>query len=127
MSIINEFPPDIRDKNRDCQMEYIQLSLFEDPLDIKVKNELKKLKDSNDRSRKCQFAKIGEVRKWCVDLEERLAIIERGLCRNSLQIASNYDIFLEEKPKVKHEKTFFFPHMPNSSIRMQLFNQPSAY
>jgi hypothetical protein len=52
-------------------MDYVQLMLFEEPLDLKVKNELKKLKDSNDRSRKAQFAQIGEMRKWFADLEER--------------------------------------------------------
>lgn len=106
-------------------MDYIQLFLFEEPLDLKVKNELKKLKDSNDRSRKCQFAKIGEVNKRCINLEERMAIIEQGLCRNDLQVVKKCEI-IDAKIEVFHEVNFSPICIPTAS-RLHLFCQPCSY
>lgn len=42
---------------------------------------IKQLGDKLERQRKSQFAKIGENRKRIDDLEERLAILERNICR----------------------------------------------
>jgi hypothetical protein len=106
-------------------MDYVQLMLFEEPLDLKVKNELKKLKDSNDRSRKAQFAQIGEMRKWFADLEERLAIIEQGICRNDLQVVKKCEI-IDAKIEVFHDANFSPICIPTAS-RMHLFCQPCAY
>ena len=108
-------------------INYTQLLLFEEPLDLKVKNELKKLKESNDKSRKCQFAKIGEVRKRCNDLEERLAIIEKGLCSSTLQIVSQCDMVQKEPKVIKYENSNFSSLGVNPLVRMHLFGQPCAY
>lgn len=107
--------------------DYTQLLLFEETLDVKVKNELKKLKDSNDRSRKCQFAKIGEVRKMCNDLEERLAILEKGICQSTLQIVPKAEIVTNKPKEILYEGSNFFCLNPNPHVRMRLFGQPCAY
>lgn len=64
----------------------IQLDLFQ-TYDVQLEAKLRtvqaladKTKDSNDRVRKCQFAKIGELAKMCRDLDERMKIIERHIC-----------------------------------------------
>ena len=106
---------------------YTQLLLFEEPLDVKVKNELKKLKDSNDRSRKCQFAKIGEVKKLCLDLEGRLAIIEKGLCRSTLQIVPECEIIPINEPRETHEGSTIFLNVGNAFDRIHVLCQPCAY
>lgn len=63
--------------------KYEQMLLFEEPLDVKVIKACREMRDAYDRSRKSQFAKIGELNKKVRDLEERLDVIERGLCVKS--------------------------------------------
>ena len=107
--------------------EHEQLLLFEEPLDVKVKNELKKLKDSNDRSRKAQFAKIGDVRKRCDDLEQRLQAIERGLCQSALHPNASCEIVPLKQPEVKDAYTNLSSGFSPPDNWLYLFSQPSAY
>ena len=61
-----------------------QLLLFEESLEGKLLREVKELKESVNKIRKGQFAKIGELGKICRDLSERMDIIEAGLCKANL-------------------------------------------
>lgn len=60
--------------------KYEQLLLFEEPFDVKVRKLMAECRDSNIRTHRAQFAKIGAQGKRIADLEQRLEIIERGLC-----------------------------------------------
>lgn len=46
-----------------------------------VKSDVKDIKDALDRQRKCQFAKIGEIKKMQLELLERMDLLERNICR----------------------------------------------
>jgi len=63
--------------------KYEQLLLFEEPFDVKIRNLMKECRDSNIRTHKAQFSKIGTQNKRIDELEQRLEIIERGLCEQS--------------------------------------------
>lgn len=60
--------------------KYEQLLLFEEPFDVKIRNLMQECRSSNIRTHKAQFAKIGSQNKRIDELEQRLEIIERGLC-----------------------------------------------
>jgi hypothetical protein len=68
------------DINRGNTMSYEQLSLFPVPLQDRFIAEVKDLKESLDKVRKGQFAKIGTNAKGIKALGERMDIIERGFC-----------------------------------------------
>jgi hypothetical protein len=46
-----------------------------------VKSDVKEIKQSLDRQRKSQFAKIGDIKKMQLELMDRLEILERNICR----------------------------------------------
>jgi len=46
-----------------------------------LKKEIEKLRVSLDKQRKAQFARIGEMTKKTLDLEERLGWMEAALCK----------------------------------------------
>jgi hypothetical protein len=61
----------------------IQLDFFEDRKTQIFKEEVKKLKDSNEKVRKSLFAKHGELAKNYLDLLSRMDILERHICGSS--------------------------------------------
>ena len=62
-----------------------QLLLFEETLEGKLLREVRELKESVNKIRKGQFAKIGELRKMCQSHHDDLEIIKSGLCKNELK------------------------------------------
>lgn len=66
-------------------MAIIQLDFFktEEESEIEaLRKEFNSVKSSSDRVRKGMFARHGELTKTVLDLQERLAIIERNICRS---------------------------------------------
>jgi hypothetical protein len=61
-------------------MALIQLDFFRDDDISIIRQELDRLKSSNDRLRKALFARHGELAKKYMDVHERLSIIERHIC-----------------------------------------------
>lgn len=61
-----------------------QLLLFEESLEGKLLREVRELKESVNKIRKGQFARLGELGKICKELSERMDIIEAGLCKADL-------------------------------------------
>ena len=60
----------------------IQLDFFEEDTDIKeVKERVKNVESSSDRVRKALFARHGELAKICLDLMNRLDILEQNICK----------------------------------------------
>ncbi len=60
-----------------------QYDLFEEKpneLDL-VKIEIGRIKESGDKVRKGTYAEINRLKKMCLELEERLEIIERNICK----------------------------------------------
>ena len=51
-----------------------------DELDF-VKSDIKEAVDLIHRVRKGQYAKIGEMMKMFLDIQERLEVLERNICR----------------------------------------------
>ncbi len=47
-----------------------------------LRNEVERLRFSADKVRKGVFARVGEVKKIQIDMEDRLLIIEKNLCKN---------------------------------------------
>ncbi len=65
-------------------MNCIQLDLFrsdEESEIIELRKEIVAIRDSSTKVRKGTYARIGELTKEVRDLKERLAIIERHICR----------------------------------------------
>lgn len=61
----------------------IQLDLFETREESEQKAIMKKLDDMQEsltKIRKCQFAKIGEMKKLYNDIDHRLSMIEKYIC-----------------------------------------------
>lgn len=60
----------------------IQLDFFQDLSDLDIiRDELKAVKESNDKVRKGMFARHNELAKMMMDINERLAIIESNICK----------------------------------------------
>ncbi len=62
-----------------------QLLLFQESLEGKLLREVAELKESVNKVRKGQFAKIGELGKICKELSARMDIIEQNICKVALQ------------------------------------------
>lgn len=60
----------------------IQLELFEQDEVTILRHKFNELKDSSDRVRKGQYAKLGDLQKKYDDLVNRMEVIERNLCQN---------------------------------------------
>lgn len=78
-------------QKEDSLPKYVQLELFpltsEEILHYRLIQAEEKIKDllrKQDSQRKAQFGKIGTLEKKYSDLSERLAIIERGICKTDL-------------------------------------------
>lgn len=63
----------------------IQLQFFVDDETLRMKEEIRKLKESNERVRKSLFAKHGELAKNYLDVLQRLEILERNICTGKIQ------------------------------------------
>jgi len=70
-----------------------QLLLFEESLEGKLLREVAELKESINRVRKGQFAKIGELNKICKELSLRLDTIEEGMCKAALHPQQSSKIY----------------------------------
>lgn len=71
-----------------AQILEFQLDMFETPQDRMLRMRLEEIehiamssKNSNDKVRKKVFASMGEMNKRVTDLEARLEILERNICR----------------------------------------------
>ena len=62
-----------------------QLLLFEESKEEKLEREVKKIKDLSERSRKAQFAKIGELLKKYNEIEHELNTLKSAICRNEIR------------------------------------------
>lgn len=58
----------------------LQLELFREDDIIVIRDELDKVKESNNKMRKALFARHGELAKNYVNLLERLDILEKNIC-----------------------------------------------
>ena len=64
-------------------MNVYQLDFFKTAEESRVdalEKSFERVRDSCDKVRKGQFAKIGELNKKITDLEQRLAILEKYIC-----------------------------------------------
>lgn len=64
--------------------QLIQLDFFRTPEEceqIAMREQIARLKESQDKVRKKLFAENGKLVKSQMDLEERMAILERNICR----------------------------------------------
>lgn len=62
-------------------MPLIQLDFLEETDMSLLKARMLKVEDSANRCRKKQFAEIGEIKKIVNDINDRLLIIEKNICR----------------------------------------------
>lgn len=65
-------------------MAIIQLDFFKSAEESEIealRAEVDAIRKSSDRVRKGIYAKHGELNKICLDLQQRLIIIERNICR----------------------------------------------
>jgi hypothetical protein len=58
----------------------IQLDFFENDEVLRLKDELRQVKESSDKVRKALFARHGQLAKAYLELHQRLDIIERNIC-----------------------------------------------
>lgn len=61
----------------------IQLDFFADDDITALKEEIKRLKESNEKVRKSLFAKHGELAKNYLELLSRMEILEKYICTGS--------------------------------------------
>lgn len=69
--------------SNDKEWNVIQLEFFAEDSTESLKEEVRKLKESNDKIRKSLFAKHGELAKNYFELNDRMSFIERHICRKS--------------------------------------------
>jgi hypothetical protein len=65
--------------------QLIQLDIFEDENEFRfnaMKQEIHAIRVSSDKVRKGTYANINEIRKLCRDIDQRLAIIEKHICKS---------------------------------------------
>lgn len=60
----------------------IQLDFFEKDETLIVRDQMRQMKESNDKIRKSLYARHGELQKKYDDLAKRMEIIERHICQN---------------------------------------------
>ena len=59
----------------------LQLDFFEDDEVLRLRMEIEKVKVSNDKVRKSLFGKNGDLVKKYIELDERMKVIERNICK----------------------------------------------
>lgn len=74
-------------------MKHEQLLLFEEPLEGKLLREIQELKQSIERIRKGQYAKMGELKKCYDSLKSDVEIIKIGLCKAEVSQKQPCEIF----------------------------------
>ena len=62
----------------------IQLDLFEQDEQILMRKEIHKVKESCDKTRRGMFARHNELAKLWIEMDHRLNIIERYICKGGL-------------------------------------------
>lgn len=62
----------------------MQLLLFEEPLEEKHKREMQELKESFEKVRKGQYAKITSLQKQVNDLRLEIEFLKINICRGKL-------------------------------------------
>lgn len=65
-------------------MAIIQLDFFKNAEESEIealRKEIEAVSASSTKVRKGTYARIGELNKICLDLQNRLEIIERNICR----------------------------------------------
>jgi len=67
-----------------CQLEFFVTELSE--IDV-LKTDVQSVKESNDKVRKSMFARHGELARKYMELNERLQILERNICTNSVSMS----------------------------------------
>jgi len=71
-------------------MYAIQLDLFKSSEECEIdalRREMASVKLSSEKVRKALFARNGELVKRVLELEDRLSVIERGLCTYQLDLS----------------------------------------
>ena len=63
------------------EVKMIQLELFEQDEITILRHKFNDLKDSADRVRKGQYAKLGDLQKKYDDLLTRMEVLERHICQ----------------------------------------------
>lgn len=74
----------------------VQYDFFEDPRDSEISALRKKLHDveaSGNKVRRALFAKDAEKTKILLDLQERLSILESGICKGKYKIVEIEEFF----------------------------------
>ncbi len=61
----------------------IQLDLFEDNEVVLLRNEMQRVRESSDKVRKGIFARHNELSRLWLELDHRLGIIERCICKGN--------------------------------------------
>lgn len=62
----------------------LQLEFFKDFNTVRLEDEIRKQKESNERVRKKLFAENGKLKKELTELQERMAILERNICSGEI-------------------------------------------
>jgi len=65
-------------------MQVYQLDLFKSAEESRIdalEKSFEIVRQSCDKVRKGQFARIGELKKLILDIEERLSVIEKNICK----------------------------------------------
>jgi hypothetical protein len=61
----------------------LQLDIFQEMTETEIlREEVRLLRDSNEKVRKSLYARHGELAKKYVDIHNRLQILEHNICRN---------------------------------------------
>ena len=72
-----------------------QLLLFQESPVEKLQREMQLVKESCNKSRKGQFAKIGSLTKEIQDLRADLEILKRGVCQQRISLVPTSDSLME--------------------------------
>ncbi len=63
----------------------IQLDLFEQDENVLMRKEIAKVRESSEKVRKGIFARHNELARLWLELDHRLAIIERCICKGVIE------------------------------------------
>ena len=64
-------------------MKMEQLTLWSESREEKLEREMKELRESHEKVRKGQFAKISQLAKMYSQLEHEFEILKQSICRSS--------------------------------------------
>ena len=66
--------------------QLIQLDFFRSPEEceqIAMREQIARLKESQDKQRKAQFARIGEIKKEVIEMRHEFEMMKRNICRSN--------------------------------------------